>query len=192
MRGFKSSDSKSSSEPLRGESMSSSTISSAPHSPASPSASVSSTPSSISAAPTRSAAPTAIIGPKIRVKGELVGEEDLLIQGQVDGTIDLKNHTLTVGEQGVVKANVLAKTVTIEGTIEGDLFGQERISILASSNVKGNIVAERVTLEDGAKFRGSIDMDIESHKDKFQKMGASSPAVSKVTSQDNSSKSDNK
>jgi len=99
-----------------------------------------------------------------------VGEEDLLIQGQVDGTIDLKNHTLTVGEQGVVRANVVAKTVTIEGTVEGDLFGQERISILASSNVKGNIVADRVTLEDGAKFRGSIDMDIDSHQDKFQKV----------------------
>ncbi len=118
--------------------------------------------------------PTAVIGPKIRVKGELVGEEDLLIQGQVEGTIDLKDNNLTVGEQGVIKANVLAKTITIEGDVEGDIFGQERISILASSNVKGNVVADRVTLEDGAKFRGSIDMDVEARRSDFQKISANS------------------
>lgn len=125
------------------------------------------------------ALPTAVIGPKIRFKGELAGEEDLLIQGQVEGTIDLKNNTLTVGKQGVVKANVIAKTVTIEGTVEGDLFGQERISILASSNVKGNIIADRVILEDGAKFRGSIDMNISSHKDKFDSARNSDHAIAR-------------
>lgn len=103
--------------------------------------------------------PSAVIGPKISFKGELTGEEDLLIQGRVEGTIDLKNNHLTVGAQGVVKANLMAKTITIEGTVEGDLIGQERIEIKSSSNVKGNLVAARVTLEDGAKFRGSIDMD---------------------------------
>ncbi|MBX2858298.1 MAG: polymer-forming cytoskeletal protein [Cellvibrionaceae bacterium] len=113
---------------------------------------------------------TAVIGPKIRVKGELVGEEDILVQGQVDGLVDLKDHTLTIGEQGVVRANVLAKTITIEGTVEGDLFGQERISILSSSNVQGNLVADRVILEDGAKFRGSIDMDVDAHKEQFNKL----------------------
>jgi len=97
-----------------------------------------------------------------------VGEEDLLVQGQIDGTIDLRNNTLTVGEQGTVKANVLAKTITIEGSVEGDIYGKERIEIKSSSHVRGNLVADRVTLEDGAKFKGSIDMDIESHKDKFE------------------------
>ena len=120
----------------------------------------------------RSETPTAVIGPKIRFKGELVGEEDLLIQGQIDGTIDLRDNNLTIGTQGVIKADVLAKTVTVEGTVEGDIFGQERIAIRSSSNVKGNLVAERVTLEDGAKFRGSIDMDVEAHKNEFQKFGS--------------------
>lgn len=102
---------------------------------------------------------SAVIGPKITFKGELTGEEDLLIQGTVEGTIDLKGYQLTVGAQGTVKANLKAKIIIIEGTVEGDLIGQERIEIKASSNVKGNLIADRVTLEDGAKFRGSIDMD---------------------------------
>jgi len=108
------------------------------------------------------AAPTAVIGPKIRFKGELVGEEDLLVQGHVEGTIDLKNHNLTIGEQGVIKANAKAKIIIIEGKVDGDLHGEERIVIKESSNVSGNITAERVSLEDGAKFRGSIDMDAKS------------------------------
>jgi cytoskeletal protein CcmA (bactofilin family) len=124
-----------------------------------------STPSSISsrAAPTAPAiatsTATAVIGPKITFKGEIIGEEDLLVQGKVEGSIDLKGNHLIIGQQGVVKANLMAKTITIEGTVEGDLIGQERIEIKSSSNVKGNLIAARVTLEDGAKFRGSIDMD---------------------------------
>lgn len=176
MRGLKSSDSKSSSENSTGATMGmSQPNTSSPFAAASQS---SATAPKVNTIPASSA--SAVIGPKIRVKGELVGEEDLLIQGQVDGLVDLKNHTLTIGEQGIVKADVLAKTITIEGTVEGDLFGQERISILSSSNVKGNLVAERVILEDGAKFRGSIDMDVESHKDKFQKFtgyASSSPSA---------------
>ncbi len=123
-------------------------------------------PTPISARPAASAAPAgipaAVIGPKITFKGELTGEEDLLIQGRVEGTIDLKGNHLTIGRQGTVKANLMAKTITIEGTVEGDLIGQERIEIKSSSNVKGNLIAARVTLEDGAKFRGSIDMDSQS------------------------------
>jgi len=118
--------------------------------------------------------PTAVIGPKIRFKGELIGEEDLLIQGQVEGTIDLKNHNLTVGDQGIIKANAKAKTIIIEGKVDGDLHGEERVVIKESSNVSGNITAERVSLEDGAKFRGSIDMDTKSK--------ATSTASEKTTS----------
>jgi len=118
--------------------------------------------------------PAAVIGPKIRFKGELVGEEDLLVQGQIDGTIDLKGNNLTIGQHGVVKANVLAQTVIIEGTVEGDVYGQDRISICSTSNVKGNLVAARVTLEDGAKFKGSIDMEMDARKGDFQKFSANS------------------
>lgn len=113
----------------------------------------------------RVAPPSAVIGAKIRFVGELVGEEDLLIQGSVEGTVDLKGNTLTIGKQGVVKANVLAKTVTIEGQVNGDVFGEEKILVKSTSHVTGNLIAERVTLEDGAKFKGSIDMDMDSRKD---------------------------
>lgn len=119
--------------------------------------------------------PSAVIGSKIRFKGELIGEEDLLIQGQVDGTINLKDHNLTIGQQGVVKANVIAKTITIEGNVDGDLFGQEKITIKASSQVSGNLTADRVSLEDGAKFRGSIDMDVDASKDPTSKNANNKP-----------------
>lgn len=103
---------------------------------------------------------SAVIGSKIRFKGELHGEEDLLIEGHVEGTIDLKGHNLIVGERGVVQANVSAKTITVHGSVNGDLFGEERVAIKSSSKVQGNVKAERVVVEDGAKFKGSIDMDV--------------------------------
>ncbi len=108
--------------------------------------------------------PVAIIGPKITFKGELSGEEDLVIMGTVEGSIDLKGNHLTIASQGVIKANVSARTITVEGKVEGDIVATERISVKSASNVKGNLKAERVTLEDGAKFRGSIDMDVEATK----------------------------
>lgn len=108
--------------------------------------------------------PSAVIGPKISFKGELSGEEDLLIQGRVEGTIDLKGNHLVIGSQGVIKANVSARTITVEGSVEGDIFATEHIAIKSASQVRGNLKAERVTLEDGAKFRGSIEMDMESEK----------------------------
>lgn len=191
MRGFKSSD-KSSSEKSIGENMSSTSFAQPSSAPTSNGANGHLSTAQPAPATKPQTTPSAIIGPKIRFKGELVGEEDLLIQGQVEGTIDLKNNTLTIGEQGIVKANVVAKTVTIQGTVEGDLFGQERISILASSNVKGNVVADRVTLEDGAKFRGSIDMDIGAHKDKFQKAGTSVPPPAAMANKPAGNPQDNK
>lgn len=103
--------------------------------------------------------PSAVIGSKINFKGELSGDEDLLIQGKVEGTVTLNGHKLTIGKLGNVKANLQAKNIIIDGTVEGDIIADEHISINASSVVRGNIIAERVTLEDGAKFRGSIDMD---------------------------------
>ena len=101
----------------------------------------------------------AVIGRSIRIDGDLQGEEDLRIEGTVNGTVQLKNNALTIGTGGTITANVYAKSVTVEGRMDGDLFASERISIQKNAQVQGNITAPRVNLEDGAKFKGSIEMD---------------------------------
>jgi cytoskeletal protein CcmA (bactofilin family) len=112
--------------------------------------------------PVRSPAPQlkerAMIGPTITIKGDLSGEEDLLIEGRVEGKIDLPRHTITVGKSGHIKADVYGKVITVEGEVEGNLFGEEQLVLRQSSTVRGNITAPRVSLEDGANFKGSIDM----------------------------------
>jgi cytoskeletal protein CcmA (bactofilin family) len=107
-------------------------------------------------APARS---VAMIGPSITIKGEVTGEEDLLIHGKVEGTINLSGNQVSVGESGQVCADIQAKVVNIDGKVTGDITGIEKVVISKSGNVHGNIVAPRVTLEDGAIFKGSIDMD---------------------------------
>ena len=102
---------------------------------------------------------TAVIGKTIKVKGTISGNENLVIEGTVDGSIDLPQNDLTIGESGQVVANLDAKTVKVDGQVTGDISGSEKVVISKSGRVQGNIVAPRVTLEDGAKFKGSIDMD---------------------------------
>ncbi|HEY7673162.1 MAG TPA: polymer-forming cytoskeletal protein [Gammaproteobacteria bacterium] len=109
-------------------------------------------------APAREAA---VIGRSIQIDGNLRGEEDLRIEGDVSGTIQLNNHSLTIGKDGKIKADVHAKVITVDGNMDGDLYGSERVSIRKTARVIGNIVAPRVSLEDGARFKGSIEMDPE-------------------------------
>jgi len=101
----------------------------------------------------------ATIGSSIHFKGELSGEEDFIIQGKVDGEIKLRKNNLTIGIDGIINANITAKIIIVEGQLNGDLFGSENVIIRNTGNVLGNIVSPRVTLEDGAKFKGSIEMD---------------------------------
>ena len=104
----------------------------------------------------------ASIGPSISIDGTLKGEEDLVVDGRIKGTVELKSHTLTVGSEGRLDAEVYAHTIFVEGTVNGDLYASERITIGNTARVEGNILAPRISLEDGAKFRGSIDMDADS------------------------------
>jgi cytoskeletal protein CcmA (bactofilin family) len=103
----------------------------------------------------------AVIGASIQIEGTLKGDEDLLIQGKVKGTVELKNNSVTIGEAGQVNADIYAHTIAVEGRLEGKLVASERIVIRKTAQIKGTIVAPRVTLEDGARFNGSIDMDPE-------------------------------
>ena len=100
-----------------------------------------------------------MIGPSIIIKGEVSGEEDLLIQGKVEGTIHMANNEVSVGESGQVSADIKARVAKIDGEVNGDITANEKVVVTKSGNVRGNIVAPRVTLEDGAIFKGSIDMD---------------------------------
>ena len=100
-----------------------------------------------------------MIGPSIIIKGEVSGEEDLLIQGRVEGSVHMSNNEVAVGESGQVSADIHAKVAKVDGEVNGDITANEKVVISKSGNVRGNIVAPRVTLEDGAIFKGSIDMD---------------------------------
>jgi cytoskeletal protein CcmA (bactofilin family) len=109
-------------------------------------------------APRRSGG-AAIIGPSIKIKGDVSGDEDLMIQGRVEGKVKLAKHNVTIGSDGQVKADVHGRTVVVEGQVEGDLCAKEQIILRHTARVEGSIAAPRVTLEDGAVFRGGIEMD---------------------------------
>lgn len=139
----------------------------------------------------------AVIGPSISIRGDVTGEEDLLIQGKVDGKVDLKQNNVTIGEHGKVEADLFGRNLTVEGTVEGNLFGEERVVVRSSGKVIGNITSPRVHLEDGATFKGSIDMDSKgggrsgatssSQPRRREDRSESSPSTSSKTSSSSSS-----
>ena len=98
------------------------------------------------------------LGRTLSVKGELVGREDLLLDGEFEGTIDLSEASLTVGAQGRVQADIRARDIIVEGTVRGNLRAGDRLQISRSGNVVGDLVAARIVIEDGAYFKGSIDI----------------------------------
>ncbi len=100
-----------------------------------------------------------VLGATVRFKGELVADEDLMIQGQIEGSIEQKASHLTIGSKGIIKADINANHVIVQGEVIGDLYATEAVIVEASARVRGNIFAPRVTLNDGAQFKGSIDMD---------------------------------
>jgi cytoskeletal protein CcmA (bactofilin family) len=98
------------------------------------------------------------MGSSIRIQGDITGDEDLVIQGFVEGSVDLSKHAVTVGPEGVVKANIKGRHITIEGRVDGDLIAEERVTLRSTARVEGDIASPRVAMEDGARFRGAVDM----------------------------------
>jgi cytoskeletal protein CcmA (bactofilin family) len=98
------------------------------------------------------------IGKSVVIKGELNGSEDLTIEGQVEGTIQLRDHVLTIGSNGRIKAQVFAKAVIVLGEVNGNVTATEKVDIRDNGSVDGDIVAPRVAIAEGAHFRGSVDM----------------------------------
>lgn len=98
------------------------------------------------------------IGKSVVIKGELNGSEDLTIEGQVEGKIELKEHALTIGPNGKIKAQVFAKSVIVLGEVNGNVTASEKVDIRDGGSVDGDIVSPRVAIAEGAHFRGSVDM----------------------------------
>jgi cytoskeletal protein CcmA (bactofilin family) len=101
---------------------------------------------------------SALIGKGVVIKGELDGSEDLTIEGQVEGKIELPDHVLTIGLNGRVKAHVFAKSVVVLGDLVGNINASEAVDVRESASVDGDIVAPRVAIAQGSHFRGNIDM----------------------------------
>ena len=110
------------------------------------------------------------IGKSVVIKGELSASEDLTIEGQVEGKVELKNNTLTIGANGKIKASVFAKAVIVQGEVTGNIHASEKIDIRDAGSVDGDLASPRVAIADGAHFRGSIDM---------QRTGGAKPADAK-------------
>lgn len=99
-----------------------------------------------------------VIGPTLIFKGELSADEDLVIEGQIEGTIAHHKKHLTVGKQGRVRANIHASSVIVEGHLIGDIHSEGVVSLANGADVKGDIYCSRIIMEDGARFKGKIDM----------------------------------
>ena len=98
------------------------------------------------------------IGKSVVIKGELSGSEDLTIEGHVEGKIELKDHLLTIGPNGRIKAAVFAKAVIVLGEVNGNVTASEKVDIRDGGSVDGDIVSPRVAIAEGAHFRGTVDM----------------------------------
>ena len=101
-----------------------------------------------------------VIGKGIVIKGELHGEEDLVIEGRVEGSIALKKH-LIVETTGVVMADVQTENITIKGEMNGNMVASDKVEITAEARVIGDIKAPRVVIDDGARYRGNVEMAVE-------------------------------
>lgn len=103
--------------------------------------------------------PAASIGASILIKGDLEGTEDLAIHGRLEGTISLRKNHVLVGRDGKLKGDVYGRSIHVEGDVRGNLYGSQEVILRTSGRVQGNIVSPRVTLENGSRFKGAIDME---------------------------------
>jgi cytoskeletal protein CcmA (bactofilin family) len=103
-------------------------------------------------------ADVAHIGKSVLIKGELSGSEDLYLDGEVEGNIELRDHSLTIGPNGRVRANIHAKDVVVFGKVDGNVAGNDRVELKRSAVLMGDIATQRIVIEDGAFFKGAIDI----------------------------------
>jgi cytoskeletal protein CcmA (bactofilin family) len=127
-------------------------------------------------------AEVAHIGKSVKVKGELSGSEDLYFDGEADGSVDLHEHTLTIGPNARIRATLSAREVVIHGRVEGNVCASEKVELKRSCSLTGDLCTKRIVIEDGAFFKGAIDIQKEG-KPEFRKAApvtASAPAPAAV------------
>jgi cytoskeletal protein CcmA (bactofilin family) len=108
---------------------------------------------------------TARLGPSLHVKGEISGNEDLVIEGTVEGLVQLDERKLTVGAAAKLTADIIAREVVVYGTVKGNLRAKDRIEIKKDGSVNGDLTTARIMIEDGAYFKGSIEIDKSGEKE---------------------------
>jgi cytoskeletal protein CcmA (bactofilin family) len=123
------------------------------------------------------------IGKSVVIKGELNGSEDLTIEGHVEGRIELKDHVLTIGPNGKIKAQVFAKSVIVLGEVNGNVTASEKVDIRDGGSVDGDIISPRVAIAEGAHFRGSVDMQRKGGQPSQSTKAASTPSSQSEKSQ---------
>jgi cytoskeletal protein CcmA (bactofilin family) len=119
------------------------------------------------------------IGKAVIIKGELSGSEDLYLDGEVEGTIELHHNSLTVGPNARIRAHVHAREVVIHGKVDGNVHGAERVELRRSAVLVGDVTTERISVEDGAYFKGNIDVQREA-KPEAKSEAKPAPAVAAV------------
>jgi cytoskeletal protein CcmA (bactofilin family) len=122
---------------------------------------------------TRTAA--AHIGKSVVIKGQLSGSEDLYLDGEVEGTVDLPGHTLTVGPSGRIRANISARIIVIQGTVTGNVRGSDKVELKSTAVLTGDIGTKRIAIDDGVFFKGGVDIQ------KDQKETAPEPKAATAT-----------
>ncbi len=143
--------------------------------PAVPSAA--SEPASVPRPVTTTTADQATIGKSLVIKGEVTGSESLYIDGRVEGSINLSGNRVTVGRNGVVSANINAREIVVLGKVRGNLTASDRVDIRSDGSLTGDVVAARISIEDGAFFKGGIDIRKAGQKPNGEEVKASAESA---------------
>ena len=118
----------------------------------------------------------ATIGKSLVIKGEVTGSESLYIDGRVEGSINLSGNRVTIGRNGVVNANINAREIVVTGKVHGNLAASDRVEIRNEGSLTGDVIAQRISIEDGAYFKGGIDIRKPGQKANGEAKDASMPA----------------
>jgi cytoskeletal protein CcmA (bactofilin family) len=117
------------------------------------------------------------IGKSVQIKGELTGSEDLYLDGSIEGTIDLRDHSLIIGPNGKIKAAITARDLVVHGKVEGNVTATGRVELRRSCTLIGDVSTQRIVIEDGAFFKGAIDIKEKTQSEKTQSVEARKPLV---------------